>query len=366
MAIYEIGEEGMRAIEETSYASEGFSERRDLQRLLRNRIEAVAEGVLLIAEEFCDWEDSRRRIDLLGIDKEANLVVIELKCADDGSHMELQAIRYAAMVSTMTFDKAVETLATFHQRDEAEAHTELLEFLSWEEPDEERFAQDVRIVLVSPDFSKEITTAVIWLNERDLDIRCVRVKPYKYETRVLLDVQQVIPLPEAQEYQVRIREKAQKEREDREDKESRQYLRKEFWRQLLERSLGKSRLFTNVSPSDDGWLAAGGGVSDVHYTYRIRKYDASIELVLEGPEDKNKAYFDQLRSHQQEIEQAFGAILDWDRGDGKVKSGISGQIDAGGYRSDRQTWPEAQDTMIQAMGRLETAMKPYIARLKGE
>lgn len=365
MAIYEIGGEGMKPLKETSYASEGLGERRDLQRLLRDRIEAVAEDVLLIAEEFCDWEDSRRRIDLLGIDEKANLVVIELKCADDGSHMELQAIRYAAMVSAMTFDKAVETLAAFLQKEEAEARAKLLQFLSWEEPDEERFAQEVRIVLVSPDFSKEITTAVIWLNERQLDIRCVRVKPYRYDGQVLLDIQQVIPLPEAQEYQIRIREKVRKEREDREDRESRQYVRREFWSRLLERCIGKSRLFANVSASDDGWLAAGSGVSDVHYTYRIRRYDTSVELVLEGPKERNKAFFDQLSKHQPEIEQTFGATLAWDRGDGKVKSAISAEIDAGGYRSDTETWPKTQDIMIQAMIRLEAAMKPYIAGLKG-
>lgn len=29
----------------------------------------------------------------------ANLVIIELKCTQDGGHMELHAIRYAAMVA---------------------------------------------------------------------------------------------------------------------------------------------------------------------------------------------------------------------------------------------------------------------------
>lgn len=38
--------------------------------------------------------------------KAANLVVIELKRTEEGGRMELQAIRYAAMVSTMTFDQA--------------------------------------------------------------------------------------------------------------------------------------------------------------------------------------------------------------------------------------------------------------------
>ena len=85
----------------------------------------------------------------------------------------------------------------------------LLEFLEWDEPNDELFAQDVRVVLASADFSKELTTAVLWLNQRGLDIRCVRLRPYSDGDRVLLDVQQVIPLPEAEEFQIQVREKAQ-------------------------------------------------------------------------------------------------------------------------------------------------------------
>jgi hypothetical protein len=39
--------------------------------------------------------------------------------------------------------------------------------------------------------------------------------PYRFDARVLVDVQQIIPLPEAAEFQVQIREKARKEREAR-------------------------------------------------------------------------------------------------------------------------------------------------------
>ena len=47
---------------------------------------------MVIAEEFGDWGASRRQIDLLCIDKEANLVVIELSRTEDGGFMALQAI----------------------------------------------------------------------------------------------------------------------------------------------------------------------------------------------------------------------------------------------------------------------------------
>ena len=83
-------------------------ERQDLQNILKIQIDVIAPDTLVVAEEFGDWEGSRRRIDLLGIDKSANLVVIELKRTEDGGHMELQALRYASMISTLTFSELVD------------------------------------------------------------------------------------------------------------------------------------------------------------------------------------------------------------------------------------------------------------------
>jgi len=68
---------------------------------------------------------------------------------------------------------------------------------------------------VSAEFSKELTTSVIWLNERGLDIECVRIKPYSDNGRILADIQQIIPLPEAEDYRVRLKEKQQRERASR-------------------------------------------------------------------------------------------------------------------------------------------------------
>jgi hypothetical protein len=72
----------------------------------------------------------------------------------------------------------------------------------------------VRIALASAEFSKELTTAVMWLNDHGLDIRCVRMRPYDDNGRLLVDVQQVIPLPEAAAYQVQVREKEQRGRQE--------------------------------------------------------------------------------------------------------------------------------------------------------
>jgi RecB family endonuclease NucS len=99
MPLYEVTDDGLQQRPPAGFASLEMYERHDLQRLLRDEIAALGEDLLVIAEEFGNWQDARRRIDLLALDKEGRLVVIEIKRSDDGGHMELQALRYAAMVS---------------------------------------------------------------------------------------------------------------------------------------------------------------------------------------------------------------------------------------------------------------------------
>ena len=165
MPIYKMTPDSIDPIPPARFSELKLTERGDLQRLLRDRIDIIARDTLVIAEEFGDWDDSRRRIDLLAIDKEGCIVVIELKRTEDGGHMELQAIRYAAMVSAMTFDQAVDTFAAYLKRreDDRDARTTILDFIDIEE---ESFGQDVRIVLASAEFSKELTTAALWLREQ--------------------------------------------------------------------------------------------------------------------------------------------------------------------------------------------------------
>lgn len=217
MPVYELQADGFRQVNMTTFQAEGLGERSDLQRLLRHQIDVIAPDLLVIAEEFSQWEDSNRRIDLLALDKHANLVVIELKITQDGGHMELQSIRYAAMIAAMTFDQTVDVFHSFlrqHDRDQ-DAESTILEFLGWPEANDEDFAQDVRIILVSPDFSKEITSTVLWLNERGLNIECFGIQLYRDAEQLLVDIQKLIPLPEAEEYQVRVREKHQRQRQSR-------------------------------------------------------------------------------------------------------------------------------------------------------
>lgn len=223
MPLYQITDGVLSPLTTTNFQRENLWERRDLQQLLKANIEAIDPNVMVIAEEFGDWDESGRRIDLLAVDKDANLVVIELKRTDDGGHMELQAIRYAAMVANMTWDHAKASFKKYLEDNglDYDPEAKLCEFFSWDEPREDDFAQNVRIVLASANFSKEITTSVLWLNERDLDIRCVRLSLYKLNDQLVLNADQIIPLPEAESYQIEVRQKRREERVSRSEKKDR-------------------------------------------------------------------------------------------------------------------------------------------------
>ena len=215
MSIYNISETGgIEEVQRTSFQENGILERNHLQAYLRDKIEVISPDTLVISEEFSEWNESKRRIDLLGVDKDANLIVIELKRTETGDYMELQALRYASMISTMSFERCVSIYQKYidSRNLNLNAEEELMSFLDWDIPVEEDFASDVKLVLASADFSKELTSSVLWLIDKGIDIKCVKLTPYKHKKDLLLDVSQIIPLPESEDYLIKIKEKNEERR----------------------------------------------------------------------------------------------------------------------------------------------------------
>lgn len=199
----------LTAVPSSTFAAEQVLERADLQQALREHIEVLDPDLLVVAEEFGDF-DVRRRVDLLCVDRTGNLVVVELKRTEDGGHMELQALRYAAMVSAMTFDQLTDTyqrhLAAVDPERADQARRLLGDFLEDAGGPDTVLSRRVRIVLASAGFDTQITTTVLWLRDLyGLDITCVRLTPYRVAGKLLLDVQHVIPLPEAADFTVQLR-----------------------------------------------------------------------------------------------------------------------------------------------------------------
>ncbi len=364
MALFHMTTDRLEAVPETSFTGERIFERKDLQRLLRADTSPLGEELLVVAEEFSEWEDSARRIDLLCIDRQASLVVVELKRTSDGGHMELQAIRYAAMVANMTLDSAIAHYARTLSGDdvEARARRDVLEFLEADSLDSIELTGDVRIILVSADFSTELTTAVMWLNKHELDITCIRLRPYKFGERVLVDATQIIPLPEAADYEIKVRAQAQ---ETKKVRTARQEMFRRFWAQLIERSRSRTQLLANRSTSADHWISAGVGRGGFQLSLSMTEDRARVECYIRAGkdrEDTEKKAYHALLAQREQIEAAFGDKLDWQELPGRYGSRICKDIDEG-WRAAEENWPSLQDRMIDVALRLEQALREPIRML---
>ncbi|HVM47051.1 MAG TPA: DUF4268 domain-containing protein [Candidatus Acidoferrum sp.] len=143
-------------------------------------------------------------------------------------------------------------------------------------------------------------------------------------------------------------------------------LRHRFWAGLLERAKNRTKLHAHISPGQYSWIGAGSGRRGLGFNYAVRKHEAKVELYIDRGKDsgeENKSIFDSLHSQKEAIEKEFGGPLDWQRLEGKRACRIMKLISVGGYR-DEVKWNQTQDAMIDAMIRLEKALKPHIAKLQ--
>lgn len=209
MSLHEVVEGKLQSLQRVNFVGEGVRERQQIQQWIKSNPVTLGEDLLILSEEYGNWEDSRRRIDLLALDEDRNLVVIEIKRTDDGGHMELQSLRYAAMIASMSFADVVEAHEAFIRKENlsGDAAARIRDFLGASPDEVVELTSVPRIVLVSEGFSIELTTTVLWLTERGLDLRCIEVSPYKRGEQLFLDFRQLLPLKEASEYQVKLRQK---------------------------------------------------------------------------------------------------------------------------------------------------------------
>jgi Domain of unknown function (DUF4268) len=141
-------------------------------------------------------------------------------------------------------------------------------------------------------------------------------------------------------------------------------IRRRFWTQLLENAKQRTKLHGGVSPTDRLWSGTGAGKGGLSFNYTITQHDSGVELYIDRGRDSedNRRIFDSLAAHKDEIENIYQGRLEWQPLEGKRACRIRQRFELGGYQ-DKERWPEIQDKMIDAMVRLERALKPHIARL---
>lgn len=142
-------------------------------------------------------------------------------------------------------------------------------------------------------------------------------------------------------------------------------LRRVFWKGLLEYAKTKTRLHSGISPGRTNWIGTGAGRSGMAYNYVVFEHGAAVEFYIDRGKEcdaENKAIFDALHAKRDEIEKVFGGTLDWQRLDNKRACRIRVAVEAGGYR-DEERYSEAHAAMVDAMVRLEKALRSHVKDL---
>ncbi|MFH4456201.1 DUF4268 domain-containing protein [Vibrio alginolyticus] len=348
-------------IETKRFSELGFRERDHLQEWLANQPDALGEELLIIQKEFDGFDDTRERLDLLALDKEGNLVIIENKLDDTGRDVMWQSLKYASYCSNLTKSQIVEIYQGYLTKycDGGDAKTQLCEFL--EAPDLSEVVlnsgMNQRLMLVAANFRKEVTSTALWLLNHDIQVQCFKVTPYSVEEELFLNIEQIIPTPEAKELMIGMNAKEAEEKSTEAELKNRHRLRMAFWEKTLDvMKNSQCDLFNNINPSKDHWLSAGSGVRSCPFTliFGVREARVQIEMTRSESEE-NKFLFDYLYEQKDEIEAAFGSSLDWLRLDDKKASRVQFRKDFDGY--NREQWQEIINWLIQHMILLEKAFR---------
>jgi hypothetical protein len=124
-----------------------------------------------------------------------------------------------------------------------------------------------------------------------------------------------------------------------------------------------TEIHAKIRPGIENWISAGAGKTGLSYGYVLRMNNAQVELYIDrGDGTWNKRVFDTLYRQKEAIENIFGAPLDWQRLDDKRGCRVRYLLDGYGLQ-DKEHWPELQDSLIDAMIRLEKAFHNYIRQL---
>jgi len=221
-----------------------------------------------------------------------------------------------------------------------------------------------RLVFVAANYRKEVTSTALWLLSHNIQLQCFKVTPYAMSDELFLNVEQIIPTPEAKEFMIGINAKEAEETKTKTVISSRHNVRYQFWSYLLEEMRASAcNIFDNISPSKDNWVGSSTGISGCNYILVFNKKNVRIELVFQSSKaERNKQFYDQFYLHSDEINSAFGQPLEWLRQDDIKQSKIMLTYENDCF--DNELWPELAHWFIENQIKMDSVFSDYLKKLK--
>lgn len=340
--MYIVDKESNKLInaEPTTFKEQKLKERQHLQEWIAKSPEVLGEPLLIIQKEFDGFDQTNERLDLLALDKSGKLVVIENKLDDSGRDVTWQAIKYASYCSSLTQEEIIDIYATYLMKSKQEAKDMILSFLEIEEFDDIDINPEncQRMIFVAANFRKEVTSSVLWLRNFGIEIKCIKVSPYMYNGKLMVEFDQIIPIKEAEEYTIKMAEKKKVDTRNAESKKRKENDRSIFWRKFIEYNEEINGKYASSNATTESWLGKGGlNLSGVNVNLVIGRQACRAEIYINtGSKVENKKIYDFLYNYKDQIEGNLGELC-WERLDDKIVCRISKRKDLSFLSEEDQT-----------------------------
>ena len=195
MPVYEISGDEISHLSYGRLADLKKGERKDFLKLMRENIKVISDDFLLISDDSDKWNKSEK-IDLLAIDKNKNLVVVEVLEAGEDEEQDLNVVRYGTLVSKMSFAKLVSVYQEHISRVKSGTDAKKVILDHWDttvSSVKDSDSLNLRIFLVSREFSEGTIATVEWFQNGSLDVRCIEVASFEFTDRSIVDIVQIVP-----------------------------------------------------------------------------------------------------------------------------------------------------------------------------
>lgn len=357
-------------VDESTFKALGLRERKDLQEWIAKTPSVLGEELLIIQKEFDGFDDTNERLDLLALDKRGNVVVIENKLDDSGKDTVWQVLKYASYCSQLTIPQIKDIFGQYLRKTGKTTSPEdlLSEFFEGEDYEEKLTSglSSQRIIMVSGDFRKEVTSTVLWLLTYDLKIQCFKTSITQLKDNIIFDLEQIIPMKEASDYTIKVAQKKRDAIATEKELQARHTKREIFWTQLITEINKHNDMCSNISPSKDNWIGIAMGMTGVSVNLVITQSNVRVEVYINrGSKEENKRVFNYFFSKKTEIAQAFGGELIWEPMEDNVTSRIRYQLDGVNPFNPEDT-PRINKFLIDGAERIQKAFEKPILEFKSK
>lgn len=184
----------------------------------------AGEDLLILGRQLHDFAEDKDRLDVLALDQDGEVVLLELKAAENFRVTDLQALAYAGAYADRPTSDLAETLRRSLESADPSSplvtntglqpgadldavRKRIIEHVDFDSFEEWRPSKQVRVKLVAPQFPRRVLKTVKWLGDvYGMPIEAIEVRLYEDPGgNYQLTFERLLPLPTEETFDLTVR-----------------------------------------------------------------------------------------------------------------------------------------------------------------